>query len=61
MRDSALCEPSQVGGVPVRLQPQNQTWPGLGGDPSSSASALVPLCEPSQNGWLALRPQAHHQ
>jgi hypothetical protein len=53
-----LCVPSQNGLPSVALQPQNHT--------SSVFSAVyiigampVSLCEPSQNGWLPLRPQAH--
>src|SRR6266851_5216785 len=54
------CVPSQNGLPPVDLQPQSHT--------SSVASAVngtgvspVPWCEPSQKGWLALRPQAHQK
>ena len=57
---SFLCEPSQNGLLPVRLQPHSQTF---------CASLMVnltgensePLCEPSQNGWRFDLPQAHHQ
>ena len=52
--------PSQNGLPPVDLQPQSQI--------SSVAAAVngtgvnpVPWWEPSQKGWLALRPQAHQK
>jgi hypothetical protein len=52
--------PSQNGAFFVCLQPHHATVL------ASRVSALtgakpVPLCEPSQNGWLFDRPQAHHQ
>src|SRR6266446_3598996 len=54
------CVPSQNGLPPVDLQPHSQT--------SSVAAAVngtgvrpVPWCEPSQKGWLALRPHAHQK
>jgi hypothetical protein len=59
-RLTLLCDPSQNGGVPVRLQAQKATrrfsvavhFSGVNG---------VPAWEPSQSGCLADRPQAHHQ
>jgi hypothetical protein len=55
-----LCDPSQSGGVAVRLQAQNATrlfsvavhFTGVNG---------VPAWEPSQSGCVADWPQAHHQ
>jgi hypothetical protein len=44
----------------VRLQVQNQTSP-LASGLNSRGPNVVPLCEPSQNGWVFERPQAHHQ
>jgi hypothetical protein len=52
--------PSQSGGFDVRLQVQNQTSP-LASGLNSRGPNVVPLCEPSQNGWVLERPQAHHQ
>ena len=51
---------SQRGLFPVRLQPQNATMPVFSATNSTGKKA-VSLCEPSQKGWLLLRPQAHHQ
>jgi hypothetical protein len=52
--------PSQSGGEAVFLHTQNQTCPVVGALYCSGATPL-PLCVPSQNGWVALRPQRHHQ
>jgi hypothetical protein len=55
-----LCVPSQNGLFALDLHPHRQTClvsvalNFCGAKPTA-------LCEPSQKGWLALRPQAHHQ
>jgi hypothetical protein len=52
--------PSQNGIEPERLQAHHATVfasviaTSLGSNP-------VPLCDPSQKGWLFERPHAHHQ
>jgi hypothetical protein len=46
--------------LPERLQAQNQTCSDFVGLNSMGKKAL-PLCEPSQNGCVFERPQAHHQ
>jgi hypothetical protein len=55
-----LCEPSHKGLFAERLQPQNHTFSDFSAV-NSTGEKGVPLCEPSQKGWLLLRPQAHHQ
>src|SRR6478609_1830399 len=54
------CVPSQRGLLLLFLQPQNGTVPA-----SSALNSIgekpLPLCEPSQKGWLPLLPHAHHQ
>ena len=52
--------PVAAGLLPLFLQPQNATWPDSSALNSTGAKPL-PLCDPSQNGWLPLLPQAHHQ
>ena len=54
------CVPSQSGWEPVFLQTQNQSFFDSAGTYFSGENSL-PLCEPSQNGCVALRPQRHHQ
>src|SRR5690348_12605186 len=54
------CVPSQRGLLLLFLQPQNDTVP-LSSALNSTGENPLPLCEPSQNGWLPLLPQAHHQ
>jgi hypothetical protein len=55
-----LCVPSQNGLFALDLHPHRQTClvsvalNFCGAKPTA-------LCEPSQKGWLALRPLAHHQ
>jgi hypothetical protein len=52
--------PSQKGAFFECLQPHHATV--LAAVMSAFIGAKpVPLCEPSQNGWLLERPQAHHQ
>jgi hypothetical protein len=58
--DSFLWLPSHMGRLPVRLQAQNHACSARSAFHSTGENA-VPLCEPSQNGWLFERPQAHHQ
>src|SRR5687767_1820184 len=54
------CEPSQKGIVLECLQAHQAT--ALASLISVfSGPRFVPLCEPSQNGWLFERPHAHHQ
>jgi hypothetical protein len=55
-----LCDPSQNGGVPVRLQAQKATRL-LSVAVHFSGENGVPAWEPSQNGCFADLPQAHHQ
>jgi hypothetical protein len=57
---SSLCEPSQSGGVEVRLQVQNSTR-RVSGATHSRGSRLVTSWEPSQNGCVDERPHRHHQ
>jgi hypothetical protein len=55
---SLACVPSQNGGEPVRLHPQKATR--LGSVIVTSIGVKpVPLCDPSQNGWLLERPHRH--
>src|SRR5262249_44925062 len=57
---SLRCVPSQNGLVAACLQPHIQA--SLDSVALYSIGRkLVTLCEPSQNGWFLLRPQAHHQ
>ena len=42
------------------LQPHQATF-FASGKSTLSGDRPVPLCEPSQNGWVFERPQAHHQ
>ncbi len=44
----------------VRLQPQSQTVFDSSGLNCTGVSP-VPLWEPSQKGWVLLRPQAHQK
>jgi hypothetical protein len=60
MPQSFLWLPSHMGRFPVRLQAQNQACSARSAFHSTGENA-VPLCEPSQNGWLFERPHAHHQ
>ena len=46
--------------VAVRLQAQNQACSAAAAFHSTGVKG-VPLCEPSQNGCVFERPQAHHQ
>ena len=57
---SLLCEPSHSGAVVVRLQVQKNTFL-VSGAVNCIGENPVPLWLPSQNGWLADLPQAHHQ
>ena len=57
---SFLWLPSHIGRFPVRLQAQNHACTARSAFHSTGENA-VPLCEPSQNGWLFERPHAHHQ
>src|SRR5689334_5292536 len=57
---SERCVPSQRGLLPVFLHPQNGIVPDSSAL-NSTGERPLPLCEPSQNGWLPLLPQAHHQ
>lgn len=54
------CVPSQNGGCLVCLQPHIQSVSDLSAT-NICGVKFVPLWLPSQNGCLALRPQAHHQ
>lgn len=58
-----LWVPSQKGRLPERLQPQSQSVsvPRRGCTLNFTGVNAVPRCEPSQNGWLRERPQAHHR
>ena len=60
VRYKLRCVPSQRGLLPVFLQPQKEIVPASSALNSTGVNPL-PLCEPSQNGWLPLLPQAHHQ
>ena len=57
---SLECEPSQKGGFAVCLQLHSATVFSSVKENFIGANP-VPLCEPSQNGWVLARPQAHHQ
>jgi hypothetical protein len=57
---SLLCEPSHSGIVAVRLQVQKNTFL-VSGAVNCIGENPEPLWLPSQNGWLADLPQAHHQ
>jgi hypothetical protein len=50
--------PSHIGGFPVFLHP-HQAMRLASVIVLSIGVKLVPLCEPSQNGWLLERPQRH--
>ena len=52
--------PSHSGALAERLQVQKNALPVAPGMYSDGVKA-VPLCEPSQNGCVLERPQAHHQ
>ena len=54
------CEPSQNGGLQLCLQLHSATVFASASVNFTGASP-VPLCEPSQNGWVWERPQEHHQ
>jgi len=55
-----LCEPSHNGLLDDFLQPQKNTRSDFTAVYSIGVKSVA-LCEPSQNGWLLLRPQAHHK
>ena len=57
---SVRCVPSHKGPVRVFLQTQNHSFRDSVGMYFSGENWL-PLCEPSQKGCVALRPQRHHQ
>src|SRR5512135_1262879 len=57
---SLLWVPSQNGLLADCLQPHNATF-WLCVISNLTGVMLVVLCEPSQNGWVLERPQAHHQ
>jgi hypothetical protein len=57
---SRECDPSQKGCPQVCLQLQSATVFGSVRENFTGARP-VPLCEPSQYGWVWERPQAHHQ
>ena len=57
---SRLWLPSQKGLFFECLQPHHATV-FLASICALTGVNSVPLCEPSQNGWVAERPQAHHQ
>jgi hypothetical protein len=55
-----LCEPSQNALLELDLQPHSQACLVSVALNFSGAKPTV-LCDPSQKGCFALRPQAHHQ
>src|SRR5580704_220267 len=55
-----LWVPSQNGGERVCLQPHRTTSP-LVLAVKRIGRNVDPTWDPSQNGWIALRPQAHHR
>ena len=57
---SYVTQRAESGAFPLALQPQK--WTVLLAVGSNLMGARpVPRCEPSQKGWLALRPQAHQK
>ena len=57
---SLLWDPSHSGWCAERLQAQNHSFFDSAASNFTGVNS-EPLCEPSQNGCLALLPQAHHQ
>jgi hypothetical protein len=53
-----LCDPSHSAPFALVLQPQKYTVSAFGAVKAVGVNS-VPLWEPSQNGWLALRPHRH--
>jgi hypothetical protein len=58
--DNRPCVPSQNGAFAECLQPHHATV-FASVILTSFGPRPVPLCDPSQNGWLADLPHAHHQ
>jgi nitrogen regulatory protein PII len=56
---SLLWVPSQCGGWRLCLQPHSHRLPLRAVTVNIRGSIPLPLCEPSQNGCVAERPQAH--
>jgi len=55
-----LWVPSHSGAFPVALQPQKYSAPSFSALWATGVKP-VSLCEPSQNGYFADRPQAHQK
>lgn len=53
-----LCEPSHIGEFWLCLHPQKKTFLDISALYGTGVK-LVPACEPSQKGWLLLKPHEH--
>ena len=60
IRYTNVCVPSQCGLLLLCLHPQKNTLPLVSASKRIGVNSL-PACDPSQNGWLSLFPQAHQK